>query len=89
MHKKLYGQKQAGKVWYDYLAMKPTFTGFCQSTHDRCVFFRGACIYVLYTDDTILFGATKKVINDIIKGLKRPKLNLTAEGEISDFLGVS
>ena len=66
MHKNLYGQKQAGRVWYDFLASKLTLIGFRRSTHDHCVFFRGSCVYVLYTDDTILFGATREVVNEVI-----------------------
>ena len=42
LHRNLYGQKQAGRVWYVYLC-KPLITKaeFVQSKHDECVFYRG------------------------------------------------
>ena len=42
LHGNLYGQKQAGRVWYKYLRKRlVTKAGFVQSKHDECLFFRG------------------------------------------------
>jgi hypothetical protein len=47
-------------------------------------------LYVLYTDDTLLAGPDKNEVNQVIKDLKnKPKLAITVEGDLSDFLGVS
>jgi hypothetical protein len=58
----IYGQKQAGKVWNQYLTNKLIGTlGFTQSKTDECVFYRGKMMYVLYTNNSILVGADKEV----------------------------
>ena len=39
LHRNLYGQKQAGRVWYKYLRKRLiTKAGFVQSKHDECLF---------------------------------------------------
>jgi hypothetical protein len=43
--KNLYGQKQAGKVWYDYLVQGLEEIGFIRSTVDECVFYLRAVCY--------------------------------------------
>ena len=49
LDRNLYGQKQAGRVWYKYLHKRLiTKAGFVPSKHDECLFFRGK---VMYTDD--------------------------------------
>ena len=49
IHKNLYGQKQAGKVWNKHLVAKLRTIGFQQSQVDECVFYKDLLIYVLYT----------------------------------------
>ena len=63
--------------------------GFKQSKVDECVFYRGQNLYVLYTDDSILDGPSEKEIDQIIKELRKAKLDLTVEGDLEDFLGVN
>ena len=63
--------------------------GFKQSKVDKCVFYRGQTVYVLYTDDSILAGPSEKEIDQIIKDLRKAKLDLTIEGDLPDFLGVN
>jgi hypothetical protein len=90
VEKNIYGQKQAGRVWNKHLVSKLTSKqiGFHQSKIDECVFYRGKCVYVLYTDDSILAGPDESEINQIIEDMKKAGLKLTVEGDISDFLGV-
>jgi hypothetical protein len=38
-----------------------------QSKHDRCVFYRGNVIYLLYTDDSILAGPDEDELNDVVE----------------------
>ena len=39
LHHNLYGQKQAGCVWYEFLCKRLiTKAGFIQSKHDECLF---------------------------------------------------
>jgi histone deacetylase 1/2 len=46
-------------------------------------------MYVLYTDDSILGGPNEKEIEEIIEKMKQIKLDITVEGDLSDFLGVN
>ena len=90
IHRNIYGQKQAGRVWYKYLTNKLTKElGFKQSKVDECIFYRGTTMYVLYTDDSLLAGPNKGEIDQIIKDLKAANLDITDEGDIQDFLGVN
>jgi hypothetical protein len=90
LHKNVYGQKQAGQVWNKYLVdILTKRVGFLQSKVDKCVFYRGKTMYILYTDDSILAGPDKKEINQIIKDMKKAKLDITIEGDLQDFLGVN
>jgi hypothetical protein len=89
LHKNVYGQKQAGRVWNDYLRTKLVKIGFVQSKYDECVYFRGSVMYVLYTDDSILAGPNDKDIEQAIEDIKSAGLNITVEGDLQDFLGVN
>ena len=89
LHKNTYGQKNAGRVWNQYLVKKLKQIGFQQSKIDECVFYKGKVMYVLYTDDSILAGPDPKEIKKIIKLMKQVKLDITEEGTIEDFLGVN
>ena len=61
LHGNVYGQKQAARVWNKYLTKcLVTQARFVQSKMDECVFYKGNVIYVLYTDDSILFATTQK-----------------------------
>ena len=90
LHKNVYGQKQAGRVWNKYLVNKlVNKLGFVQSKIDECVFYRGKTMYVLYTDDSLLAGPDQKEIDQIVEDLKKVGLNITDEGDIQDFLGIN
>ena len=90
IHRNIYGQKQAGRVWFQYLRDKLiNELNFKQSKIDECVFYRGRTMYVLYTDDSLLAGPDNDEIEQIIRDLKRAHLNITDEGDIQDFLGVN
>ena len=90
LHRNVYGQKQAGRVWNKYLVNKLTKElHFTQSQVDECVFYRGKTIYVLYTDDSILASLDQNEIDQIILDLKKAKLDITVEGDLQDFLGVN
>lgn len=88
IEKNLYGGKQAGRVWNKHLVSRLQSIGFKQSKVDECVFFRGKTVYVLYTDDSILAGPDEKEIDKIIQDMKKANLDITVEGDLSDFLGV-
>ena len=87
--KNIYGQKQAGRVWNKYLIKRLKKIGFVPSDHDECIFYRGNCIYLLYTDDSILAGPCNKDIDQVVQDLRDAGINLTDEGTLQDFLGVN
>ena len=90
MKRNVYGQKDAGRVWFHYLKKKLTEeVGFKQSDIDECVFYRGTVIYVLYTDDSLIAGPDGKEIDKAIEDIKKAKLDITVEGDIEDFLGIN
>ena len=94
--KNLYGQKQAGRVWNQYLHDGLIARGFRQSTVDMSLYFRGKVALLIYTDDGILIGPTPSDIDDVIKLLKGKAgkksefkaFNMTDEGDLCDYLGV-
>ena len=89
IHKNIYGGKAAGRQWYLHLKSKLEGIGFKRSMFDECVFFKGNCMYVLYTDDSILAGPDQAELDKVIKDLEDANLGITDEGDISDFLGVN
>ena len=53
LKRNLYGQRQAGKVWFDHLSKGSINIGFKKSEVDECVFTRGTTIFMCYVDDGI------------------------------------
>ena len=90
LNQNVYGQKQASRVWNKYLGkILIQKVGFKQSKIDECVYYKVKTMYILYKDDSILAGPDKNEIEDIIKSVKEAGLNITREGDISDFLGIN
>ncbi len=52
----LYGQKQTGRVWYQYLVDSLQEIGFTRSSVDECVFYYNKSVLLVYVDDSILMG---------------------------------
>ena len=90
LHRNIYGQKDAGRIWNKYLVKKLIEdVGFTQSKVDECMFYKGNVCYILYTDDSILAGPDKGEVMKVIEEIKEAGLNITIEGDIKDFLGVN
>ncbi len=84
----IYGQKQAGRVWHQFLIKGLTEKlGFTQSKYDPCVLWKGEYILVIYTDDTIITGPDDAMIDRIMEQIGEV-FDITKENEVSDFLGV-
>jgi hypothetical protein len=45
-------------------------------------------VYVLYTNDSILAGPDKTELDKIVDNMKAVRLNLSVDGDVSDFFGV-
>jgi hypothetical protein len=85
--KNLYGQKQAGGVWYLWLTDRLKKAGFQQSKIDPCVFYYQGNFLLIYVDDTIILGPTNQGIENILAKL-RSQFNVDDGGDLSDYLGV-
>jgi Reverse transcriptase (RNA-dependent DNA polymerase)/GAG-pre-integrase domain len=98
LKKNLYGQKQAGRVWNQYLHDRLLARGFKQSAVDMCLYYRKDVALLIYTDDGILIGPNPKDLDAIIALLKAPVVargkqthrafNITDEGTLDEYLGV-
>ena len=90
IQRNIYGQKQAVRVWHEYLkGILINKLNFVQSEVDECLFFKRKTLYLLYTDDSVLAGPDRKEIEHIMEERRKTKLNITVEGELQDFLEVN
>jgi hypothetical protein len=71
-----------------HLVKKLLGAGFRQSRHDECLFYYKTALYMLYTDDSILTGPKQSDIDEALKKMAAIGLDITAEGDVGDFLGV-
>ena len=86
----LYGQKQAGHVWNEYLVVKlRSIIGFTQSPIDECVFYRNDVIFSVYVDDGIFVGKTESQLANIVTELRNIGLDVEDQGHPADYVGVN
>jgi hypothetical protein len=86
--KNLYGTKQGAKVWYDYLHAGLTKLGYKCSKVDKCVFYKGKAVFLVYTDDGIYVGPDLEEINRLKKELITAGFNIEDMGTLNEYLGV-
>eukprot|EP00957_Ditylum_brightwellii_P167736 12769348-Ditylum_brightwellii.AAC.1 len=72
----LYGSKQGGKVWADYLKKGLKEINFVPSRFDKCVYYHGSVILCFYVDNGIFVGPDNDQINQAVKDLKGPKFDI-------------
>jgi hypothetical protein len=85
--KNLYGQKQAGRVWYQYLTKGLEEIGFKKSKVDECVFYYKKSIMLVYVDDSIIMGPDANEIATLIKAIGK-RFKIQEEGNICEYLGI-
>ena len=85
----LYGQKQAGHVWNQYMVKKLHEIGFVQSLVDKCVFYQDDIIFIMYIHDRIFFGNSDDTLTCIIQQMKDKGLNIEDQGHSADYVGVN
>jgi hypothetical protein len=87
--KNIYGQKQAGKVWNDYMNDKlTTKLGYTRSKIDPCLYYHGTALFVIFVDDGIFASPDAKEI-DKLKIEMGQVFEMTDEGDLNDYLGVN
>jgi Reverse transcriptase (RNA-dependent DNA polymerase) len=98
LQKNLYSQKQAGRVWNQFLHDGMLARGFVQSEVDMCVYYRKSVMLMIYVDDGIFIGPKQDDIDEAYNLLsnaymdKQGKVHrayvMTDEGDLADYLGV-
>ena len=61
--KNLYGLKDAGKTWFDFLKKGLLEQGWKQSEIDLCLFTKDRILLIVYADDAILISPHKTLID--------------------------
>ncbi len=87
--KNIYGQKQAGRVWNEYLVEKLCSIGFKPSLIDDCVFYRDDIIFMVYVNDGIFLGKDDEQLKTVIREIQGIGLNIEDQGHPSDYVGVN
>ena len=87
--KNIYGQKQAGRVWSEFLIDKLTSIGFKASLIDDCVFYRNNIIFMVYVDDGIFLGKDDEQLKAVIQKIQAIGLNIEDQGRPADYVGIN
>ena len=82
----LYGLKDAGKTWGDYLKAGLIERGWKPSDIDSCLYTKAGIILIVYVDDAILISPSKPLIQKEISSLHKD-YQLTDDGPLKDYLG--
>jgi hypothetical protein len=85
--KNLYGQKQAGRVWYQHLVRGLQEIGFTRSKVDECVFYYKHSVLLVNVNDSILMGPDQAELEHLVK-LMSKRFEIQEEGTLGDFLGI-
>jgi hypothetical protein len=86
--KNLYGQKQAGRVWHQYIHGILLELKYKPSSVDECIYYQDGLIFLCYIDDGIFASPKDAIIDAAIKELQE-RLELIDEGQLSDYLKVN
>jgi hypothetical protein len=94
LKKNIYGGRNSGLIWNEYLTKGLLSIGFIQSKVDECVFYRGNIIFLNYVDDGIFACSNNDEIDQAIKDLSDPKkaqatFEIEDQGDIADYLGIN
>jgi hypothetical protein len=81
--KNLYGQKQAGRVWNEYLHEGLIARGFVQSQVDMCVYYRGSVVLLLYVDDGCIVAPKQSDIDEVYQLMSRPYVKEAGKEEVT------
>ena len=86
----VYGQKQAGRVWNNFLDKGMRDIGFTPSKFDPCLYYHGSVLFLVYIDDCIVFSPDAQAIDQVVMDLCSCSQQFTVDdqGDIGDFLGI-
>ena len=83
----LYGSKDAGRIYYQFMKDYLHSLGFIQSTIDPCVFFYKNIVLLMYVDDFIIAGPNQGEIDDAIELIK-DNADVEDKGDMCQYVGV-
>ena len=88
--KNLYGQKQAGRVWNNYLRKGLSEKGFVPSKWDPCLYYQRKVSLLEYIDDCVMFSPMEKELNKVMEEMRNSSRKFKVEdlGNAKDFLGI-
>ena len=82
----VYGLKDAGKTWNDFLKKGLIHRGWIQSNIDGCLFTKNVMLLILYVNDACFISPYKHKVDAEIKSLQQD-YDLTDNGDLKDYLG--
>ena len=88
--KKIYGQKQAGRVWNKYLDEGLREISFKPNKMDPCLYFHGCITLLVYIDNCIMFSPNLAKLDKVVKEMRMSfkKSRVEDLGNVKDFLGI-
>jgi hypothetical protein len=87
--KNIYGQKQAGRVWNEFLVDKLSSLGYKSLLINNCVFYKDDIIFMRYVDDGIFLGPDDDKLIQAIRDIPNAGLNIEDQGHPADYVGVN
>ena len=81
----MYGQKQAGHVWNQYLDEGMIEAGFHPSKWDPCLYYCKSVIILMYIDDCLMLSPSNDLIDGVLKDLREQGFTIDAQGEVQEF----
>jgi hypothetical protein len=85
----IYRQKQAGRIWNNYLITMLQKINFKQYLIDNCIFYQDDVIFIVYVNDGIFLGSSDQQLRGIINELHNLKLSIEDQGYPADYVGVN
>ncbi len=87
--KNIYGQKQAGHVWNEFLVERLSSLGYKALLIDDCVFFKDDIIFMVYVDDGIFLGPDDEQLKQAIHDIQNAGLNIKDQGHPADYVSIN
>ena len=87
--KNLYGYKQVGRVWNQYLFSGLTNLRSMVSAVDECILYQVNVIFFNYVEDGLFLSSNYGWFNTKIDNLKSLGYNIDDKGYFNDYLGVN
>jgi hypothetical protein len=88
LKRSLYGQKDAPRIFFEYLKQNLLKCGYKQSEFDPCLFISEDVICLVYVDDCLFFSKSQDSIDKSIEKIRKVGMQLNVEDDVAGFLGV-